>query len=309
MSQTEDTQLEINGKRTYRRLFLRGVTSITGVLLGNLGELSRLRQTKESEEHYVRPAKRFTLPAYSPEMKTTHSRERYLRPVPYCNCRAPEVVALAHELGAFQKSDMEYAEAAFQFAKEQTTLEIRPIQEVEETLRLGTGTCFELIGVFIALCRAAGIPARYKIFSTNMIQSWRESTIDADPLLQKWYDSLDNFLFEGEGEAFIDGQWMVAHVGPTAERQAAGGIPVTRFGEDSLGVWFTAKPGTIMHLEALPWGITFGSHLLHRISPASMERVNISVLKQIKNGKQILAEAGSVQAYDTAARAKTPATS
>lgn len=242
-------------------------------------------------------------------MKTTSSNERYLRPVPYCNCRAPEVVALAHELGAYQKSDLEFARAAFQFAKEMTTLEIRPIQEVEETLRLGTGTCFELIGLFIALCRAAGIPARYKIFSTNMIQSWRESTIDADPLLQKWYDSLDNFLFEGEGEAYIDGQWMVAHVGPTAERQAAGGIPITEFGEDSLGVWFTAKPGTIMHLEALPWGITFGSRLLHRISPASMERVNISVLKQIEAGKKIIAEAGSVQAYDAAARAKAPAAS
>jgi len=134
-------------------------------------------------------------------------------------------------------------------------------------------------------------------------------TVGADPLLQKWYDSLDNFLFEGEGEAFINGQWMVAHVGPTAERQAAGGIPVTEFGEDSLGVWFTAKPGTIMHLEALPWGITFGSRLLHRISPGSMERVNISVLKQIKAGKHILAEAGGIEAYNTAARAKAPATS
>lgn len=309
MNQSEDTQLEINGRRTYRKLILQGLTSITSVLLGNLGELGRLRQTKAFEEHYVRPAKRFTLPAYSPEMKTTNSNERYLRPRSYCNCRAPEVVALAHELGAYQKSDLEFARAAFAFAKEQTTLEIRPIQEVEETLRLGTGTCFELIGVFIALCRAAGIPARYKIFSTNMIQSWREATIDADPLLQKWYNSLDNFLFEGEGEAFIDGQWMVAHVGPTAERQAAGGIPVTRFGEDSLGVWFTAKPGTIMHLETLPAGITFGSRLLHRISPASMERVNISVLKQIAQGRQILAETGGIQAYDAAARAKAPQTS
>ena len=95
--------------------------------------------------------------------------------------------------------------------------------------------------------------------------------------------------------SLMDSGWSPTSA-PTAERQAAGGIPITQFGEDSLGVWFTAKPGTIMHLEALPWGITFGSHLLHRISPASMERVNISVLKQIKNGKQILAEAGSVQA-------------
>lgn len=304
MSLSEDARLEINGKRTYAKLILQGVISLTAVLLGNLSEVKRLRQTKPSEEHYERPVKRFTLPSYTPEMKITKSNKRYLRPTRYCNCRAPEVVVLAHELGAFQKSDLEFAQAAFQFAKEKTTLEIRPILAVEETLRMGTGTCFELIGVFIALCRAAGIPARYKIFSTNMIQSWREATIDADPLLQKWYDSLDNFLFEGEGEAFINGHWMVAHVGPTAARQAAGGIPITQFGEDSLGVWFTAKPGTIMHLEALPLGLAAGSRLLHRISPASMERVNISVLKQIAHGKQVLAEAGGAQAYDAAARAK-----
>ena len=53
------------------------------------------------------------------------------------------------------------------------TLEIAPIDGVAETLRRGTGTCFDLITVFIALCRAAGIPARYKIYSTDMIQPGR----------------------------------------------------------------------------------------------------------------------------------------
>ena len=33
-----------------------------------------------------------------------------------------------------------------------------------------------------------------------------------------------------------------------AERQSAAGIPITRFGEDSLGVWFFARPGTIMRV-------------------------------------------------------------
>jgi hypothetical protein len=300
---------EMRGQLTYTKLILKGVFSISKLLLTSARQVMQLRQTQPSDEHYTRPPRRYDLPSHTPEMKTTLSRKRFLRPTRYCDCRAPEIVALAHELGAFQKSDLEFARAAFTFAKENTTLEIRPILPVEETLRLGTGTCFELIGLFIALCRAAGIPARYKIFSTNMIQSWREATIDADPLAKKWYDSLDNFLFEGEGEAFIDGQWMVAHVGPTAERQAAAGIPVTQFGEDSLGVWFTAKPGTIMHLEALPLGLAAGSRLLHRISPASMERVNISVLKQIERGRQVLAEAGGVEAYDRAVRARAAAAS
>ena len=122
--------------------------------------------------------------------------------------------------------------------------------------------------------------------------------IDVDPLLKKWYDSLGYFLLEGEGEAYVDGAWRVAHVGPTAERQAAAGIPITRFGEDSLGIWFFAQPGTIMRLESLPLGLAAGSRALHTISPGSMERVNISVLKQIEKGREIMAQAGGVRAYD-----------
>ena len=173
-------------------------------------------------------------------MQVCRSNERYLRPTRYCNPRAPQVIALAHALGAFQEHDREFTQAAFDFAKEKMTLEIRPIDTVEAALRQGTGTCFELISVFIALCRAAGIPARYKIYATNMIQAWRDAVIDVDPLVKKWYDSLGYFLLEGEGEAYVDGRWVVAHVGPTAERQAAAGIPITRFGEDALGIWFHA---------------------------------------------------------------------
>jgi hypothetical protein len=240
----------------------------------------------------------YELPAYSESMRVTRSRERYLRPTRYCNPRAPEVVAMAHALGAFQTPDIEYAGAAFELAKEKMTLEIAPIDSVEASLRRGTGTCFDLISVFIALCRAAGIPARYKIYSTGMIQTWENTVINVDPLLKKWYNALGYFLMEGEGEAFADGEWRVAHVGPRAERQAAAGIPITRFGEDSLGVWFFAQPGTIMRLESLPLGLAGGSRALHVISPGSMERVNVSVMNTVEKGREILAQAGGVRAYD-----------
>jgi hypothetical protein len=293
---------EIQGHFIYLKLILIGVLSVSKLLITSAGDVKRLRQTMPSEQHYVRPPRRYELPDYVEGMATCRTNQRYLRPTRYCNSHAPEVVALAHALGAFQKSDREFAQAAFHFAKEMMTLEIAPIDGIVETLQRGTGTCFQLITVFIALCRAAGIPARYKIFSANMVEAWRGATIDADPLLQKWYDSLGYFLLEGEGEALIDGEWVVAHVGPTAERQAAAGIPISQLGEDAIGRWFSVQPGTIMRLEALPLGLVTGSRLLHKISPASMERVNVSVQQQIEQGRKIIEEAGGVQGYDTRAR-------
>jgi hypothetical protein len=302
MNDAQAAREDRRGQITYARMMLLGTLSVAKLLLTSAGDVKRMRQTKPTEKHYVRPPRRYELPAYSEGMQFCRSSEQYLRPTRLCNCRAPEVIALANQLGACQKSDLRFAQAAFEFAKEQMTLEIGPLVPVEENLRRGTGTCFELISVFIALCRAAGIKARYKLFATEMIQAWQSGMIDVDPLAKKWYDSLGYFLLEGEGEAFVDGQWMVAHVGPTAERQASAAIPITRFGEDSLGVWFTARPGTIMRLESLPVGLAAGSKILHRIAPGSMERINVSVLEQIEQGRQVLQKAGGLAAYDEQAR-------
>jgi hypothetical protein len=298
---------ELQGKLTYIGLMAKGVASVSALLVTSAGEVLKLRKTDATEAHYVRPPKRYELPAFDSSMRTLKSREKYLRPTRLCNCRAPEVVALAHELGAFRKSDREFAEAAFTFAKEMMVLEIAPIDGVVETLRRGTGTCFQLITVFIALCRAAGIKARYKIFATNMIDTWEDATIGADPLAKKWHDALGYFLLEGEGEAYVDGAWQVAHVGPVAERQAAAGIPISRLGEDAIGLWFSARPGSIMKLESLPAGLAAGSRLLHAISPGSMERINVSIHRQIEIGRGVIGEAGGLEAYDRQARAAAPA--
>ncbi len=293
---------DLQGQFTYAKLMARGILSVGALLITSAGEVLRLRRTGATEERYERPERRYTLPTYREDMQCCCSRERYLRPTRLCDSHAPEVVALAHELGAYRLPDREVAEAAFRFAKEQLTLEIAPIDGVVATLQRGTGTCFELITVFIALCRAAGIKARYKIFATNMIDAWHDATIGADPLAQKWHDALGYFLLEGEGEAWIDGEWRVAHVGPTGERQAAAGIPISRLGEDAIGIWFSARPGTVMHLESLPWGLAAGSRLLYNIAPGSMERINVSVQRQIELGKQIIRDAGGPPAYDRTAR-------
>jgi hypothetical protein len=57
-----------------------------------------------------------------------------------------------------------------------------------------------------------------------------------------------------------------------------------------------------MRLESLPLGLAGGTRLLQMIAPGSMERVNVSIQRQIERGRQIIQEAGGVPVYDERAR-------
>lgn len=291
-------------QKTQLKMMIGGGLALSKTLLLNFTDVKKLRVLPEDAERYVRPKPTYQLPTYNSTMNACQSKEKYLRPTLFCNHLEPEVIALAHQLGAYQKTDEEFAEAAFHFVKEKMTLEILPFNRVGKTIQRGTGTCIHLITVFIALCRAAGIKARYKMFAMNMIQAWYDAVVDVDPLIKKWYDSMGYFMIEGEGEVYINGEWKVAHVGPRAERQAAAGIPITKFGEDSLGRWFFAVPGSIMIMESIPLGLGRALSMLKKIAPGSMERVNISIQKQIAKGAEIIEKAGGIEAYDKQAREK-----
>lgn len=283
-----------------RRLLFFGTLALFRVFLTNMKDIKKLSQISQTQKKYQRPPRRYELSVYNESMNYCQKNEKFLRPTLYCNSHDPTVVALAHQLGAYQKSDKEFAEAAFEFAKRKLTLEMVPLDGVEKTIKRGTGTCLHEISVFVALCRAAGIKARYKLYSLTMIDAWSD-TIANDPMVQKWSDAMGYFMIHGEGEAYIDGEWMVCDVGPTPERQAASKIPITRFGEDSIGVWFSAVPGTIMQVESLSYGLDFMMRLVNKMAPATVDNVNANVFSQIQKGGQILKEKGET-AYDAEIR-------
>jgi hypothetical protein len=267
-----------------RRLLVLGSLILIKMLISNLSVIKKLSKIPSTGKKYVRPPRRYDLPKYNPEMKFCKKDEKYLRPTLYCNSHAPEVVALAHELGAYKKSDREFAEAAFNFAKRKVTLEMMTLDGVENTLRRGTGTCLHEITVFVALCRAAGIKARYKLYSLTMIQAW-EDTMIVDPLVKKFQDAMGYFMIHGEGEVFLDGKWVVCDVGPTPERHAATKTPISRFGEDSIGMWLNAVPGTIMYTESLPYGLNIMMRFVQKIAPMTVDKVNKNILDEINLGK------------------------
>jgi hypothetical protein len=90
-------------------------------------------------------------------------REPFLRPTPFADSHAPEIVALADEFRANAKTDSEYACAIFEFVSNEIAMchDFPPRGGVVGILERGFGTCNEKLNLFIALARAGGIPARY----------------------------------------------------------------------------------------------------------------------------------------------------
>jgi hypothetical protein len=279
-----------------------GAFTLGKILLTHMGDLKKVGRTLNPADRYVRPGRRYDLPENVPGMRHGLTEEKYQRDTRYCNPAEPEIVALAHHLGAFEKTPFDYARDAFEFVKRNLTLEIMALDGVAETLRRGTGTCLQINSVYAALCRTAGIPARYKLFSAVQTQAVYEDLYD--PMMQQWYDALGYFSIEGDVQVCIDGEWIPANAAPTPERQAAMGSPITQFGESAIGVWFEAIPGTIMITESLPYGVGVLSRVLMRIAPGTVNTVNVNIQRQIARGRDIIARAGGETAYDEQARTK-----
>jgi len=286
------------------KLLTKGVVSVLKTSAFHLGEVKKMRVLPADQERYQRPTRPYDIPEHEEGMRCGASDEKYLSATRYCDPSDPRVVAMAHKLGAFQVSDLEFAKRAHDLAKNKMMVEYVPFDSAGDTLERGTGTCFHLANTMVALCRAAGIKARYKVFAMNMIAVWYDKMLGADSFMQKWYDSLGYFLIESETQVFIDGKWMDAVVGPDDGWQATMGDPLSKLGETSLEDWFEAIPGTVMLRESIPYGLPFLGRLMISLAPGSVERVSSNVLKMSIDGRKIIEEAGGPEAYDAMVRAK-----
>ena len=279
-----------------RRRLIAGFFFLLRFFAGNLNSIRRHGRVPPRETSYVRPTRLYDIPVHQPGMKHCISNEKYLRPTLYCNSYAPEVIALAHQLGAYRKSDREYAEAAFEFSKRNITGELVPLDGVAETLHRGTGTCLHKLALLVALCRAAGISARYKLYALTAMDTVAQ-TLGLSGRDRQWSEETGNLLLHGEAEMHIGGEWVIASIGLTPERQASLNLPITRFGEVAVGVWYPVDPESIVRLESIPHGLNALMLLVYRLAPAYIDTANANLLEQCKRGKAILDEKGE-QAYD-----------
>jgi len=253
------------------------------------------------EPRYVRPPREYELPEYRKGMKHCTSTEKYIRPTRYCNPREPLIVAMAHELGAYELSDWEFAEAAYWFVKTKLVVAMLPLDSVSAVLKRGTGSCYDLTSLWLALCRAAGIKARYQ---TCMMQFPDEITNRQ----MSEQNAMTAAFFgrgtpEAQGEVHVDSKWTVGHVAMRPEISARLHLPIPKFGEDAGGLMFKVIPGTTKRFESIPLGLVVPMNVGMRLVPAAMERASIvAQTRALGPGKKIIEEAGGIEAYDQRAR-------
>ena len=272
------------------------------VLLLNAGYVRQLRKRKE-EKVCVPPPRKYEIPEFKPGMANRSSRQKYLRPTLFCNCRAPVITALAHQLGAGRKTEREFAEAAFEFTKRNITVQMVALDDVEPTLTRGTGSCLQKIAVFVALCRAAGIPARFKFCALSKLDDIFAASLLNAPLVKKWFDAMGNFLLHAEAEVLLDGRWITADITSGPQWQAAASLPITRLGETSVGLWIFPAPGSSFTRESLPLGMASSTGMLfNKLLASSIPGFNLGFLEQIEKGRKVIEAAGGEVTYDAEAR-------
>jgi hypothetical protein len=88
----------------------------------------------------------------------------YLAPsLPYIESNHPEIRKLAREIASDKKTAWEQVEAVYDWVRDKIQYQEdkgRPPKSALESLHDGTGACDEMTALFIAVCRAQGIPAR-----------------------------------------------------------------------------------------------------------------------------------------------------
>jgi transglutaminase-like putative cysteine protease len=85
---------------------------------------------------------------------------RYLAPSSLIESNDPKIKSLSKEIGADKEKAWEKVEAYYDWVRENVKYKAGPIKGALAGLKDGTGDCEELTSLFIALCRAADIPAR-----------------------------------------------------------------------------------------------------------------------------------------------------
>ena len=84
----------------------------------------------------------------------------FLRPSPLIESRDRKIRKLAREIGADREKAWDRVEAIYDWVREKVEYKNGPLKGALAALKSGTGDCEELTSLFIAICRAAGIPAR-----------------------------------------------------------------------------------------------------------------------------------------------------
>ncbi|HEC75684.1 MAG TPA: transglutaminase family protein [Thermoplasmatales archaeon] len=219
------------------------------------------------------------------------SDEKYLRPTRMCECDSVEIRAMAKKLGAYEKEPIEYVKSIFYFVKNQKYLVFKPMVGALGVLKSKGGVCLDQMNLLIALARAGGIKARYRLYALSPSQEMYDVMVKDDPILRETYEIL-GFLdsLHGCAEIYVDGEWLQLDPTLSDELEAGMGLPIAEFGEEPA--WRVRVPERDIVFEGFP--VLFQNMLILTalILRNTVDMVNKKLDDLRVKGRRILEEVG-----------------
>jgi transglutaminase-like putative cysteine protease len=140
----------------------------------------------------------------------------YLKPSKFCESDAPEIKALAKRIAGKGKGRAA-ANAIFKWVRDRVDYRIVPLVGARNLLKRKPlkGMCMDKTNLFVALCRAAGIPARYKVLDCDL--KVRTKAVDKRAKVH------------AVGEVLLNGKWTIAD--PAFDRRVSRLVAVPKLGQ------------------------------------------------------------------------------
>jgi transglutaminase-like putative cysteine protease len=171
------------------------------------------------------------------------NKEKYLQPTYLCESDSTEIINLAEKLSK-GKSKREAVRNIFKWVRDSIPYKIEKVKSARELVKQKSrsGMCVSKVSLFISLCRAIKIPARYAI--VRCLLKLRKNS------LRVWHVI---------AEVFIEGEWVPAD--PSFGKHTKHIIPPTKFGK-------VEKNTKIMwRVSGLSRGMVFFVNLFYKFSP------------------------------------------
>ncbi len=176
--------------------------------------------------------------------------ERYLKPSFLCESDDPEIKKLARKICENEKDDLGKAKLIFKWVRDNVAWDLANVVGAKGILKRKPmrGICVDKASLFIALCRASGIPARYLLV-------WGDFDFKI-PLL--------NGMSHAAAEVYVNNKWVIAD--PTFGKHTARIVPKSVFGKPT---W--KKATRIIPVAKLPLILPIAEWFMNTFSQKYME--------------------------------------